>query len=191
MMASKVDDGNVPPQEVLAGYVREWFKQLRASANESGGSKGRKVLFFLRSLAYAPLDVLRRATIPASEPGRWNRFYAMTNVMFGPLLILHVARDVVPWEYPAVDLGRNTGYLPLWAAVLGASTVCAAALFAVTGYRAPPERWDLSLGRVRSVDPSVRPSVRPSVHALMLRSFVHVRICSYIFVHIHCVPGTL
>jgi hypothetical protein len=30
--------------------------------------------------------------------------------------------------------------------VFGASTVGAAALFAATGYRAPPERWDLSLG---------------------------------------------
>jgi sodium/potassium/calcium exchanger 6 len=70
----------------------------------------------------------------------------MTNVMLGPLLIMHMARDMVPWGYPIVDLGERTGYLPLWAAVLGTSTVGAAALFAATGYRAPPEHWDLSLG---------------------------------------------
>lgn len=123
LMASTVDDGNVPPQDVLAGYVRDWFKQLRASANESGGSRGRRALVLLRSLAYAPLDVSRRATIPSAEPGRWNRFYAMTNVMFGPLLMLHVVRDVVPPGYPALNLGANVGYLPLWAAVFGVSTV--------------------------------------------------------------------
>jgi hypothetical protein len=63
------EDGNVPPHDVLIGYVREWFKQLRTSANESGGSRGRQVLVFLRSLAYAPLDIMRRATIPSAEPG--------------------------------------------------------------------------------------------------------------------------
>ena len=45
-----------------------------------------------------------------------------------------------------MDLGKNVGYLPLWAGTLGVSTVCGAALFAVTDYRAPPERWNLSLG---------------------------------------------
>ena len=145
LMASSSDDDR-PPQDVLAAYVRDWFKRLRASANESGGSRGRRALVFLRSLAYAPLDISRRASIPAVDPERWNRFYAMTNVMFGPLLILHVVRDVVPWNHPAVDLGETVGYVPLWAAVLGVSTVCAGALFAVTGYRAPPPRWDLSLG---------------------------------------------
>ena len=37
----------------------------------------------VRAVGYAPLDVLRRATIPSAEAGRWNRFYAMTNVMLG------------------------------------------------------------------------------------------------------------
>ena len=65
----------------------------------------------------------------STETQRWNRFYAMTNVMFGPLLILHIVKDVVPESYPVLDLGANTGYLPLWAAVLGLSTVVRALCF--------------------------------------------------------------
>ena len=43
----------------------------------------------MRQLVYAPLDVARRATVPAADPGKWNRFYGMANLMFAPLLLLH------------------------------------------------------------------------------------------------------
>jgi len=44
--------------------------------------------------------------------------------MLGPLLIMHMLRDVLPPGAPALDLGASVGFLPLWALVLWVSTVC-------------------------------------------------------------------
>ena len=34
-------------------------------------------------------------TIPSAEPEQWNRFYALSSIALGPLLLLHQVKDVV------------------------------------------------------------------------------------------------
>ena len=73
-----------PAHEVLGENIVRWCQ-----------AHGRTKYGLFKALVHAPLDVCRRMTIPSAEPDRWNRFYALSSVALGPLLLLHQVKDVV------------------------------------------------------------------------------------------------
>ena len=73
-----------PAHEVLGQNIVRWCQTH---------GKSRYGLF--KALTHAPLDMCRRMTIPSAEPEQWNRFYALSSIALGPLLLLHQVKDVV------------------------------------------------------------------------------------------------
>ena len=121
-----------PAHEVLGENIVRW---CQAHGNTKYG--------FFKALAHAPLDVCRRMTIPSAEPERWNRFYALSSVALGPLLLLHQVKDVV--DAQALIGNDFVGFLPLWMCVLIPSTLVGCAVFVASNHSYQPEYWPLAL----------------------------------------------
>ena len=121
-----------PAHEVLGQNIVRWCQTY---------GKSRYGLF--KALAHAPLDMCRRMTIPSAEPEQWNRFYALSSIALGPLLLLHQVKDVV--DAHALIGNDFVGFLPLWMCVLIPSTLVGCAVFVASNHSHPPEYWPLAL----------------------------------------------
>ncbi|CAL6370873.1 unnamed protein product [Bathycoccus prasinos] len=121
-----------PAHEVLGENIVRWCQ-----------AHGRTKYGLFKALVHAPLDVCRRMTIPSAEPDRWNRFYALSSVALGPLLLLHQVKDVVGAQ---TLIGNDfVGFLPLWMCVLIPSTLVGCAVFVASNHSHQPEYWPLAL----------------------------------------------
>jgi solute carrier family 24 (sodium/potassium/calcium exchanger), member 6 len=129
----EVDWYDEPPvHEVLGQNIIGWCQT---------NGKTRYMLF--KALVHAPLDICRRMTIPSAEPERWNRFYALSSVSLGPLLLLHQLKDIVDAK---MLIGNDfVGFLPLWMCVLIPSTLIGCAVFVASNHSHQPEFWPIAL----------------------------------------------
>ena len=99
--------------DALTSRATRWFALRWKEANGSESSNGSGSGSLRRGLAavwivcfIAPLEALRRCTIPNASAKKYNAFYATCNVFLSPLLLLHLARDVV------IPLDRPVMYVP-------------------------------------------------------------------------------
>ena len=99
--------------DALTSRATRWFALRWKEANGSESSNGSGSGSLRRGLAavwivcfIAPLEALRRCTIPNASAKKYNAFYATCNVCLSPLLLLHLARDVV------IPLDRPVMYVP-------------------------------------------------------------------------------
>ena len=80
-------------------------------------------------------------TIPTLEnEGGYNKLYAMSNVLFGPLVSLVLFNDIV-------DLKQTVGYffgiyVPLWGLIVFQGAILASAFYVGTPHAAPPPWLD-------------------------------------------------
>jgi sodium/potassium/calcium exchanger 6 len=130
--------------DALTSRATRWFALRWKEANGSEASNGSGSGSLRRGLAavwivcfIAPLEALRRCTIPNASAKKYNAFYATCNVCLSPLLLLHLARDVViPLDRPVMYVpgSGSTGLtgssvpVPAWGFTLLVSG-CAAVLF--------------------------------------------------------------
>ena len=130
--------------DALTSRATRWFALRWKEANGSEASNGSGSGSLRRGLAavwivcfIAPLEAARRCTIPNGNAKKYNAFYATCNVFLSPLLLLHLARDVViPLDRPVMYVpgSGSTGLtgssvpVPAWGFTLLVSG-CAAVLF--------------------------------------------------------------
>ena len=131
--------------DALTSRATRWFalrwKEANGSESSSDGSGSgslRRGLAAVWIVCFiAPLEALRRCTIPNASAKKYNAFYATCNVCLSPLLLLHLARDVVvPLDRPVMYVpgSGSTGLtgssvpVPAWGFTLLVSG-CAAVLF--------------------------------------------------------------
>ncbi len=99
--------------DALTSRATRWFalrwKEVNGSesSNDLGSGSLRRGLAAVWIVCFiAPLEAARRCTIPNASAKKYNAFYATCNVCLSPLLLLHLARDVV------IPLDRPVMYVP-------------------------------------------------------------------------------
>lgn len=132
---SSAEPSSVSPWEALRGDIRAWWRRARLDAESRHASRHRRRFALASTLLHAPLEVCRRATIPSSDPRRWNRFYAAANAALTPPILIRFAAAKATTLTGATDPPP----WPPWAFVFCAAT--AATTFATTRYDAPPSWW--------------------------------------------------
>ena len=132
---SSAESSSVSPWEALRGDIRAWWRRARLEAESRHASRHRRRFALASTLLHAPLEVCRRATIPSSDPRRWNRFYAAANAALTPPILIRFAAAKATTLTGATDPPP----WPPWAFVFCAAT--AATTFATTRYDAPPSWW--------------------------------------------------
>ena len=103
--------------DALTSRATRWFALRWKEANGSESSNGPGSGSLRRGLAavwivcfIAPLEAARRCTIPNGNAKKYNAFYATCNVFLSPLLLLHLARDVViPLDRPVMYVPGSSG----------------------------------------------------------------------------------
>jgi len=95
----------------------------------------------VKNFAWAPVDLLRRLTVPMVEEEQWDKFWVSCCVACGPVFLFLNCAGLVDPATPVFP--HMTGrYLPLWLLVLGQSCALGTAFYNVSDHDAPPtQRW--------------------------------------------------
>ncbi|KAJ7523735.1 hypothetical protein O6H91_18G060800 [Diphasiastrum complanatum] len=119
-----------PPKSLLERFTNKLFLFICPTIISTSWFPKRlkSQLLKVKVLLLTPVRLLLSATIPASDPSQWNRFYTSTSIFLCPIMLMFMFQAVVPFNYQITFLLPNF-QLPLWFLVFVQGMVLACAYY--------------------------------------------------------------